>query len=1373
MKRVLPAIVALLGLAGFLSAQQPDFESITIEHGLSQGMIFDILQTRDGFLWVATKDGLNRFDGYNFKVFSNDPYDSLSLSENTVTALFEDSRGWLWVGTESKGLDLYDRRRGFFHHFSLDFKPGNAVISYEIQSIREAPDGSIWAIQEGGGLIHVSIPESWKSEVPAAADLSQSTLVKQLRVDMDVSNIKIPEFLIDFAFGEGDSLLLFSNYKEYLINRSSGNVQVLENPQFPDYFEDVVIRSDKLGRQIWFINNKGVYRWANNQMSQFPLPSYLKVQRPHVDIDANNNVWLLIDKKLWQVLPDKTIDFAQPDWVMDEMPTRLATDRNGNVWVGSLGYGLRKFNPRKKVFHAGANGSTVWGLWRDTRGRYYCKVVNQIYPYDPVTGKVGTSFAFPDAPPRHLDIAMEPSGVLWVLCREEEETGKAELRCYHPDGQLLASHTFNFNPHVYARLLRNREGKFWLSGANCQLVRFDPRTGQFEYFTYAHLFTEKATSIRALALAEDGNGVLWIGTRQGLIKCTPKGEGFDFQLIQADAKDRSGLSNNVIACLLPDPADPGGILWIGTKGGGINRLDLRSNRFQHINTKSGLPNNVVYGILPGSKDEFWCSTNRGLAKLSPKGADKRTFEITTFTAATGLQDNEFNTQAFSKASNGELLFGGVKGLNRFFPEALRLDTTPSPVFVVGMEINHQPAYFEGSDNPWGMPLEYLKVLHLDHNQNNLSFEFTALDFTDPAKNRYRYRLVGLDADWVDTGSKHFAHFTHLAPGTYTFLVQGSNGEGPWQDASNAIKVVVHPPWWQSKLAYFIYLMAVFAAAWQAYQFQIRRVKLREQLAFEHRETERIRAVEQMKTNFFSNITHEFRTPLTLIAEPVRQLLQNPRDPLLADKLKMVDHNSQRLLGLVNQLLDLAKLESGSMQLDLRSGDFKQTVQAVFESFLPLSAQRGVQLSFSGKVETPISLLDDHKIELVLNNLLSNALKFTATGGKVKVLVGTRHGEEDLKKGAAPASLPNTLFVLVADDGIGIPAADLEKIFDRFYQVDPDSNRDARIQEGSGIGLALSKELAVLMGGGIDVKSPAPGTEKGSVFEFWLPIRTDPRTASQVPDTFFGSEPAAAEKSNAGRNGVERPVVLVVEDNAELRAFIRISIADYAQVIEAQDGEAGLQMAVELLPDLVISDLMMPKKDGYALCEALKTAELTAHIPVILLTAKAGMEAKLKGLRTGADDYLTKPFQTEELLTRMENLLEQRRRLRQSYLRLAADPENEIYTTPALLSEQDQEFLRRFTLLLKQNLSDEALGVEEFAKKMFISRVQLHRKLKAITDQTATDFIRSYRLEQAMELLKHRKGMVADVASQVGFSNEKYFSTVFKEKFGISPSQVGA
>ncbi len=1339
-------------------AQSIQFESLTIEQGLSQGMIYDILQTRDGFLWVATKDGLNRYDGYNFKIFTNDPFDPYSLAENTVTAIFEDSRGWLWVSTESKGMDLYDRRTGRFHHFALDFGLSGQITSFDVYAIREASDGSIYLLQKSSVVIRIAIPAAWSAQLPAEQDLSHLTQISRFSLESPQPNDPDHEesLLAVDAVPDG-GLLVYSNKKIYRVELGRAFLQPI---------------ADDKTIERWLTFSSRLLRIRNGQANWLDFPPGLKVRWLMVKRAADGMTWVGINKQLWLLSPGEDLDFSKPDWSVDADITTTETDRNGNLWVGTQGYGLRKINPRKQAFHTGAAGTSIWGLWRDTEGRYFCKIVNAIFPYDPVSGKVGAERTFPEKSTRLLDMWIQPDGPIWLLGRGDQENGMAELWYEDPKSGVSRVYPFRFSSYVYARILRSKVGHLWMTGSNCQLVRFNPQTTRFDYFDYAALFGENASSVRAFALAEDGDGVLWVGTQRGLVKCVPNGQFFDFQLLQADPKNPNGLNSSSIACLLPDPAYPSDVLWVGTKGGGINRLDLRSGQVRHLTTADGLPDMVVYGILPGNENpattpvSLWCSTNRGLVKInlppapSNGGGDPISpsvgggwREVTTFTAAKGLQDNEFNTQAFSKSANGELLFGGVNGLNHFFPEELRSDTTPPPVFVVGIEVNHEMVPKQLLD----APLERLREMHLSYDQNNLSFEFAALDFTDPTQNRYRYRLVGLDADWVETGGTRFAHFTHLAPGRYAFRVQGSNGEGAWQEAEYPIVVVVSPPWYRSNLAYLLYFLLLLWAGWQAYQFQIRRVKLREQLAFEHRETERVKAVEQMKTNFFSNITHEFRTPLSLMLEPARRILAKTQDPEIQENARHIEHNSHRLMALVGQLLDMAKLESGSMGLDLRQADVTETVREVYRSFLPLAEQRGIHLSLQVPGDVPPFLFDSNKVELVLNNLISNALKFTPEGGKVNV---------DLRiVNAGRVQNPSSVEIRVADTGMGIPPEALDKVFDRFYQVD---GSHTRAGEGTGIGLALSKELAELMKGSLMVESEVG---KGSVFTFSVPMAEGSSESAPVADT---RQPEVADfiLKNAARGTAERPVALLVEDNAELRDFIKQCIAHAWQVVEASNGEEGVQKALELVPDLVISDLMMPLKDGYAVCDELKNNELTAHIPIILLTAKSAIDAKIKGLRTGADDYLTKPFNTDELLARMDNLVETRRRLRLRYGQLSAsaltpnaDDEATFLTAP------DREFLRRFTFMVEQHLPDESIGVEELAQKMLISRVQLHRKLKAITDQNVTDFVRDYRLDRAMAMLKNREGMVYEVASKVGFGSEKYFSRAFKDKFGMSPSQV--
>ncbi|MCC6463179.1 MAG: response regulator, partial [Saprospiraceae bacterium] len=995
---------------------------------------------------------------------------------------------------------------------------------------------------------------------------------------------------------------------------------------------------------------------------------------------------------------------------------------------------------------------------------YFWKQVSEIYAYDPQRRETALRVAFPElAVQRKMDMVIEASGAFWLL-----GTGKAVqdgcLYRFNAAGRLVQEYLFPLHVYDYARLLAARDGSLWITGARCQLFRFDPVTGRFEEWNYGHLFGKQANAVLAVALAEDGNGNLWIGTQEGLVKARPRGAQLDVERMQADPHQPQGLNHNSVACLLPDPVDPGGILWVGTKGGGINRLDVRSGQFRHFTTADGLPDKVIYGILPGNEDpasgrvSLWCSTNRGLVKLSPRPDASAGFDITTFAAAQGLQDNEFNTQAFYKARGpggrgGELLFGGVNGLNHFFPEAVQSDTTTPPVFVVGLQVNHQPVSDVGPRGEEALlpaPLEYLRELVLQHDQNNLSFEFSALDFTDPSKNRYRYRLVGLDPDWTEAGTHRFAHFTHLAPGRYTLLVQANNGEGRWQDVAQAIQLRVQPPWWRSGAAYLLYALLLLGAVWWAYRIQIRRVQLRGQLAFEHRETERVKAMEQMKTNFFSNVTHEFRTPLTLILEPVRRILAKTQDAEIRENARLVEANSQRLLGLVNQLLDMAKLENDpehAVGLDLRRADFGEMLREVFRSFLPLAEQRDIRLGLKIPEPVPPFLFDQNKTERVLHNLIANALKFTPAGGSVELLL---RREDAIAASAAPV-----VVVAVRDTGIGIPADALEKVFERFYQVDGSSTRAG---EGTGIGLALSKELALQMGGGLSVSSEAG---KGSEFSLWLPVVEGAAVAAPERETERPVRgPVYREEG--------RPSVLLIEDNAELRGFIKQCLAPAWDVLEASNGAEGVQKAAELVPDLVISDVMMPLKDGFAVCDELKNGELTAHIPVILLSAKSAMDSKLKGLRSGADDYLAKPFNTDELLARMENLLLLRRRLRERYARAAPaspEPAAEFLTPP------DREFLRRFTVTLEQHLPDETIGVDDFAQKMAISRVQLHRKLKALTDRNVSDFVRDYRLDRAMAMLQNREGLVYEVASKVGFGSEKYFSRAFKEKFGVPPSQV--
>ncbi|MCB0636741.1 MAG: hypothetical protein KDC54_09000, partial [Lewinella sp.] len=544
-------------------------------------------------------------------------------------------------------------------------------------------------------------------------------------------------------------LLVFSEKMLYHLDAANCTIRPADGFQSTKLMMRSAMTTWRGAQIYWFSrisdpeNNAGadLMRLHQGHEEIFPFPETMRPLWKRLIPGKAGHLWLIVGRLVWDLAPAETPDFNAPDYVFDAVPTVLKYDRSDNIWVGTNGYGLRKINHLQGLFNAGADNWTLNGVWVH-QGRYFAKWVNEIRTYDPSTRAFSDQPAFPDAPVLQVSMVFEPTGTTWLLAATEEKNPRQMLLRYAPGSQGPAERIYTFATPLNLRdpMLRARDGRIWIATHGGKLVCFDPARAHFDYFDAGHLFGDQASVVRSVAIAEDADGTIWVGTILGLVKCTPTPDGLNFALTQADSGNPNGLNNNSIACILPTANDQ---LWLGTKGGGINVMDTRTGRCRHITTANGLLNNVVYGILAGNRpDEYWCSTNRGLAKINVRSHDPFDFTVTTYTAELGLQDNEFNTQAYYKADSGELLFGGINGLNHFFPEKLPQDTVPPPVYTVGVEINHQPAGMA----LLGGPPELLTRLELDHNQNNLSFEFAALDFTAPAKNRYRYRLSGLDDD---------------------------------------------------------------------------------------------------------------------------------------------------------------------------------------------------------------------------------------------------------------------------------------------------------------------------------------------------------------------------------------------------------------------------------------------------------------------------------------------------------------------------------------------------------------------------------------------------------------------------------------------------
>ncbi len=1326
-----------------LSAQAPLLERLGAEAGLSQGMIYDLLQDRQGFLWFATKDGLNRYDGYSFQVFRNNPFDPFSISDNEVLCLREDHLGRIWAGTANNGLAVFDPGADRFYSLTK-------FSSLSINSLTQTGDGAIWA-GSAKGVNRVLVPDILPLNNP---NLNELARVDTFGWDDPSQKAQIPLNNTVDLYGSRDGKLWISTFRQIgFFDPATGQYQkVVANPATKQTDNVTSFFHEGSDGSIWVGQPQQLRCIRDGKMTVFPLPERSVFPYTDLAFDASGNLFVSTRKQIFRLpaanaaIPGKTpfeLFYRFPeDGIIGS--TKLMLDRGGLLWIGTNGYGLRKYNPGNPSFHHYLPGKSPRRIFSDAQGRVWVWSNGGMFRRLPESGNASSELLFSEDKYLQHDAVQNKDGTIWLLC-EIKQGKQARGELIRLNGQTLrveARFPLPIAISMFSRLYEDPKGKLWILGGNSELVNFDPIKTSFDAFDFGACTGFREAS---LAIVMDESGHLWIGTPHGLVHAAPEEKGLKFSLYKNDPKNRQTLNCNSVQALLNDPIDPQRYLWLGTKGGGLNRLDKQTGSFQQYTTAEGLPNNVVYALLPDNEANLWLSTNCGLCKFNVK-----TSNVQNFFNVDGLQDNEFNTLSFASAADGRLYFGGVNGVTAFYPFELNASSKSPPVLITRLKINNQP--LGSSDEVWQKKTGQDPSIVLNFQQNQLTFEFAAMDFSAPRMNQFRYRLLGAEKDWLEPTTANAATYAHLAPGDYEFEVITGGSRGVWDGAPARLKIQILPPWWRSPWAYLAYILVFSLAAWSLYRFQLNKIHLKNKLVFEHNEAQRLAEIDRLKTNFFSSVTHEFRTPLTLMIEPARQLLVEAKDQKLRYRLELIENNAHRLLQFVNQLLDLSKLEAGQMPLDLRPGNPASTVQAVVEQFRDLARQRAISLELDLPETGSFVFLDAVKWEQVIFNLLSNALKFTEKGGEVAV---------KLKENTSDNVGPIWFSLEVTDTGIGISPEALLCVFDRFYQAE-------HMRGGTGIGLSLTKELVERMGGTITVESPA-SSGKGASFIVNIPCKTadiDQRKADTGIQT-VNLPPVSIPQPEANLSSA--PLLLLIEDDTALRKFIRASLpADY-QIVEAADGEEGIQMANELVPDIIVSDLMMPKKDGFQVAEFLRNNPTTSHIPFLLLTAKSTMESKIQGLRRGADAYLTKPFQADELVAHIESLLASSKRL-QKHFSQSAQNNGMAKSAVAAFPEQENEFLQRLIQIVEANLDNDAMDAEAFARAIFLSRSQLHRKISALTGLSLTEFVRNHRLDRAKEMLNERTGSISEVAWRTGFPNAKYFSTCFKERFGVAPSK---
>ncbi|WP_337040568.1 hybrid sensor histidine kinase/response regulator transcription factor [Emticicia sp. 17c] len=1318
-------------------AQQNLWHTIGIADGLSQSMVYDLMLDHEGFMWVATKDGLNRYDGYNFKVFTNNPYQEYSISGNTCTSILEDSKGRIWVSTEKDGLNLFDSRSQRFYHANppLSSQESSFIITY----IKEDIKGNIWVITDNPDKTFMITHEGY----PERSDFSEWLL------KADISTKNNTYFKFDYRSANVPSMKEFAGVNN-----------------FPDTFsKDYFFLEDRQHR-YWVVDRQTVRCYVGKkEIKSISFPFWGIGMINQFD---DGSLAISNQKYIWIFKPDELLkqDKLTPENAFASTPDlvksikQLVKDKYGNIWAGTYGYGLLMLNKNVKQFHSILQSYSPSHIYEDHNGKLFIhgnyRPTYHFYEIDPLKNTASQIPVKLEGESYIQDALIQDNKKGYYLVHH---TNKNHFFSHYSHDWKLQKHfditAYSAPASISHKMIADKNGFVWLGVQHGNLLRFNPETEQFQLFSYQSVFPKNNALTETFALYEDSNSVFWIGTQKGLVKAENLSSQPRYTLYKNSKTDEKSLSNDFVSAVVNDPYNPQRYLWVSTKGGGLERLDKNTGTFEHFTEKQGLPNKVVYGILTDNNRNLWLSTNRGLSRFNPK-----TMIFANFDKSDGIQDDEFNTNAYFRGPSGHLFFGGINGVTI-------VNTTPTnttkqlpAMKMIGLKINNLSVNVTDNQNIIEKPIEYLDKLEVAHDQNQLSLEFGLMDFTNPAKNRYRYQLEGIDNDWVEAGTNHFANYAQLPSGKYKFKVVGTVDGEVWSKPIG-INIKINPPFYRSWWAYLIYLSVFMYIAYRLYISQLNRVRLQEQLFYQNKETERLAELDSLKTRFFANISHEFRTPLTLLAGPLADFSKKYPNERMFD---VMQRNMNRLQTLINQILDLSKLEAGKMKPQIQEGNIAAFVKNLKASFESLALNKNIQFEYNKDQASHTAFFDADKLEKIISNLLSNAFKFTPEAGKIEVKA--QYSDHDFT-------------IVVKDSGIGIDAARLPFIFERFYQVEDSSSLKSYVRnyQGTGIGLALVKELVEVLKGQIQVESQIG---IGTTFTVTLP--TDKETwegfisqkhthnhnfETLQPTPVITNYTQTATNTIENNTDAELPILLIIEDNDDLRAYIRSHFEQTYQIIEAIDGQDGYKKTIMLIPDLVICDLMMPRLDGFGFCKMVKSDMRTNHIPVIMLTARATLEDRLEGLELGADDYLAKPFNTNELQLRVRNLINTQQALQAKYNRsiIKSLPNNGLKGTSL-----DEQFLQKLSDIIERNLQNTDFNTNLLADEMNMSAGQLRRKLKAITNQTIIEFIRHYKLQKAAILLQNKLVNVSEVAYQLGFESLSYFSRIFFEEFGKNPSE---
>ncbi len=1336
--RILLSILVLLFTVNSFAVNQYKFRLIDVVDGLSDNQIRGLSMTPDGRIAVRTASIMNIYNGATFEYFHHNKKLKYVWDYTRPTKEYYDNQGRIWMKELGYLLLLNLNTNQFDYNLSEEL--ATYGITKRLKNLFIDNSKNYWFLTEDNTFSFYDIA---REELITIED-GGSDFTKLYGIPLELAQYKN---LCWIVYSSGLIRCWDYTSREF-ISQETCFLGIIN-----DFTDRIYIHPDSAGN-IWLMYNNGVYfhHRINRDWKEVAVIKGISNFFTCMDMDKDGNIWVGTSKSGLRYIDGKTFNVSDihgmsliNGGVLDNDIFTLFIDPNNGIWIGTLFQGLCYHHPSMQKFRliqtintgTQITNETIRCLLEEESGTVLIGNGHGLYRFYPETKKVERLFK-EQINELCLSINKDRRGRIWVgtylngfFCIEGNK-----IRQYIRSSVNLEKDP---NQNVSRCIYEDIYGRFWVSVTG-GVGQFDPVTGKIvsmladkypEVKSYTLIYYLYPIDDETFAAVGD-KGIYYYNTKRDSL-WVPGTNNLKFE---QDTKYFGILK------------DSRGLEWFATEDG-IRVWDEAKQKLYKLTTEEGLPNNEVASMLEDENGVIWASTLNGICKITSLRTDGvNSFSIVNFGISDGLQSGKFYDHSALKTKDGTLYFGGAHGFNYFDPNKIIYnDSNNKPVFT-GLRLFNSLVK-EGGEYGGRVILKEAisktKQITLKYNQNFITFEFSGMNYVNPAKTYYKYKLVNFDGNWNEIPGNGLGRITYtgLPPGKYNFVVYTANNDKIWGDTPSEIAIVITPPFWATSYAiimYVVLMMAIIFYILKLYQWRMQKKALNEREAYEQKQKEEL---DQMKFRFFTNISHEFRTPLTLILTPLETLIKQQGDLTLKKKLDSIYQNAYGLLNLVNQLLDFRKLEMKGEKTTFKTGDIIQFTKDIFIHFNELAITKNIDFGIETTVDYLLINYDQDKMYKIINNLLSNAFKFTPKDGCIQLKVDQTVRNDKVY-----------VRIEVSDTGCGIEEKDLPYIFERFYQI-----KDGNTLSGSGIGLHLAKEYIKLHNGEITVSSQI---NVGSTFTIYIPVDLPKNNESKQPEE---EKDIITDITPDTKNEDGRRTILVVEDNEEFRHFLTEQLSESYYVIEAADGEQAEELVLSEFPDLIISDLMMPKMNGIELCQRVKNNIQTSHIPFILLTARTSDESKMDSYEAGADSYISKPFSYELLCVRIKKLIEQQESRKKLFHKTIEITPSNITTTSL-----DEELVRKALSFVEENIDNSEYSTEDLSKDVGLSKAHLNRKLQSIVDLTPLQFIRSVRLKRAAQLLTNSQYNVNEISYMVGFNTLKYFNSYFKEEFHMTPSQ---